>query len=79
MVNDIDTFCDFLTEEGVTHITGTFILAFFGVLGGLAAFGLVGLFLGPVILAVAFAVWQEWLEAHPTSAIAEANVRKGLS
>lgn len=55
-----------------------FILAFFGVLGGLAAFGLVGLFLGPVILAVAFAVWQEWLEAHPTSAIAEANVRKGL-
>ncbi|MFM9835154.1 MAG: AI-2E family transporter [Methylophilaceae bacterium] len=42
-----------------------FILAFFGVLGGLAAFGLVGLFLGPVILAVAYAVWQEWLEAHP--------------
>lgn len=44
-----------------------FILAFFGVLGGLAAFGLVGLFLGPVILAVAFAVWQEWLEEHPAS------------
>jgi len=44
-----------------------FILAFFGVLGGLPAFGLVGLFLGPVILAVAFAVWQEWLDAHPES------------
>jgi predicted PurR-regulated permease PerM len=44
-----------------------FILAFFGVLGGLAAFGLVGLFLGPVILAVAFSVWQEWLEAHPNN------------
>ncbi len=44
-----------------------FILAFFGALGGLSAFGLVGLFLGPVILAVAFAVWQEWLEAHPVS------------
>ena len=42
-----------------------FILAFFGVLGGLSAFGFIGLFLGPVILAVAFAVWQEWLEAHP--------------
>jgi predicted PurR-regulated permease PerM len=39
-----------------------FILALFGVLGGLAAFGLVGLFLGPVILAVALAVWREWLE-----------------
>lgn len=45
-----------------------FILAFFGVLGGLAAFGLVGLFLGPVILAVAFSVWQEWLEEHPHEA-----------
>lgn len=39
-----------------------FILALFGVLGGLAAFGLVGLFLGPVILAVALAVWREWLD-----------------
>ncbi len=38
-----------------------FILALFGVLGGLAAFGMVGLFLGPVILAVALAVWREWL------------------
>jgi len=34
----------------------------FGVLGGLAAFGLIGLFLGPVILAVLIAVWQEWLD-----------------
>ncbi|AZN38061.1 AI-2E family transporter [Iodobacter ciconiae] len=39
-----------------------FILALFGVLGGLAAFGLVGLFLGPVILAVALAVWREWVD-----------------
>ncbi|AGW95207.1 hypothetical protein N234_34680 [Ralstonia pickettii DTP0602] len=35
----------------------------FGVLGGLAAFGLIGLFAGPVvILAVLLAVWREWLE-----------------
>ena len=39
-----------------------FLLVMFGVLGGLAAFGLVGLFLGPVILAVMMAVWREWLE-----------------
>lgn len=38
-----------------------FIVVLFGVLGGLAAFGLVGLFLGPVILAVLLAVWREWL------------------
>ena len=42
-----------------------FLLAFFGVIGGVSAFGFIGLFLGPVILAIAFAVWQEWLEAHP--------------
>lgn len=38
-----------------------FLLILFGVLGGLAAFGLVGLFVGPVALTVATAVWREWL------------------
>jgi predicted PurR-regulated permease PerM len=38
-----------------------FIVVMFGVLGGLAAFGLVGLFIGPVILAVLLAIWREWL------------------
>jgi predicted PurR-regulated permease PerM len=38
-----------------------FIVVLFGVLGGIAAFGLVGLFIGPVILAVLLAVWREWL------------------
>ncbi len=39
-----------------------FIIVMFGVLGGLAAFGMIGLFVGPVILAVLIAVWREWLE-----------------
>ena len=38
-----------------------FLVVLFGVLGGLAAFGLVGLFIGPVILAVLIALWREWL------------------
>ena len=38
-----------------------FLVVLFGVLGGLASFGLVGLFVGPVILAVLLAVWREWL------------------
>src|SRR5436305_1658138 len=38
-----------------------FLVVMFGVLGGLAAFGLVGLFVGPVILAVLLAIWREWL------------------
>jgi predicted PurR-regulated permease PerM len=37
-----------------------FLVVLFGVLGGLAAFGLVGLFIGPVILAVLLAIWREW-------------------
>lgn len=39
-----------------------FILVVFGVLGGVIAFGLVGLFIGPVVLAVSLAIWREWLE-----------------
>ncbi|NLG74953.1 MAG: AI-2E family transporter [Xanthomonadaceae bacterium] len=41
-----------------------FLLVVFGVLGGVLAFGLVGLFLGPVLLAVTLALWREWLEQH---------------
>lgn len=41
-----------------------FLLVMFGVLGGVTAFGLIGLFIGPVILAVLMAVWREWLEEH---------------
>ena len=44
-----------------------FLVVLFGVLGGLAAFGLVGLFVGPVILAVLLAIWREWqLECRRT-------------
>lgn len=41
-----------------------FLLVVFGVLGGVLAFGLVGLFIGPVLLAVTIAIWREWLEEH---------------
>jgi predicted PurR-regulated permease PerM len=43
-----------------------FLLVLFGVLGGLTAFGFVGLFVGPVILAILIAIWREWLlETRP--------------
>jgi predicted PurR-regulated permease PerM len=45
-----------------------FLVVMFGVLGGLAAFGLVGLFVGPVILAVLLAIWREWLHGNPRPA-----------
>jgi Ca2+-transporting ATPase len=39
-----------------------FLVVLFGVLGGLSAFGAIGLFLGPVILSVLLSVWQAWLK-----------------
>ena len=48
-----------LVISGATKIP--FLLIMFGVLGGLASFGMVGLFVGPVILAVLLAIWREWL------------------
>jgi predicted PurR-regulated permease PerM len=38
-----------------------FLFAFVGIFGGLAAFGLLGLFLGPVVMAVLLTVWREWI------------------
>ncbi len=45
------------------HIPLVLLLA--GVIGGLIAFGLVGIFLGPVVLAVAYTLLQAWLEEDP--------------
>jgi predicted PurR-regulated permease PerM len=58
-VSWIDNVVRPMVISGATRIP--FLLVLFGVLGGLAAFGLVGLFVGPVILAVALAIWREWL------------------
>lgn len=60
VVSWVDNLVRPLVISSATRIP--FLLVMFGVLGGLAAFGLVGLFLGPVILAVLMAVWHEWLE-----------------
>lgn len=36
------------------------VLIFLGVLGGLVTFGIVGVFLGPVLLATAYTLFQDW-------------------
>jgi predicted PurR-regulated permease PerM len=38
------------------------LLIFAGVIGGLVAFGLVGIFVGPVVLAVAWKLMQAWMD-----------------
>jgi predicted PurR-regulated permease PerM len=38
-----------------------FVLIFAGVLGGMLAFGLIGLFVGPVVLAVTYTLLVAWV------------------
>ena len=38
-----------------------FLLALIGAFGGLASIGLVGLFIGPVVMAALLLLWREWL------------------
>src|SRR5512143_853034 len=59
VVSWVDNLIRPLVISGPTRIP--FLLVFLGVLGGLHAFGLIGLFLGPVLLAVSVAIWREWL------------------
>jgi predicted PurR-regulated permease PerM len=42
-----------------------FILVLLGVFGGVVAFGFIGVFLGPVLLALGFAMIKEWAGAAP--------------
>jgi predicted PurR-regulated permease PerM len=41
------------------------LLVFAGVVGGLLAFGLIGIFVGPVVLAVADTLLDAWIDAEP--------------
>jgi predicted PurR-regulated permease PerM len=62
--------------SGATRIP--FLLVMFGVLGGLAAFGLVGLFIGPVILAVLVAIWREWLAEKRAAELADGGSQSAV-
>ena len=41
-----------------------FALVFLGVMGGVVAFGFVGLFIGPTLLAVGLTVLDQWLKPY---------------
>jgi predicted PurR-regulated permease PerM len=50
------------------------LLMFAGVIGGLLAFGLIGIFIGPVVLAVTYTLLGAWLGSGPPAA-AESDAR----
>ncbi|EIC30627.1 MULTISPECIES: AI-2E family transporter [Methylomicrobium] len=60
VVSTVDNVIRPLVISGASRVP--FLIVMFGVLGGLSAFGPIGLFLGPVILAVLLAVWQAWIQ-----------------
>ncbi len=45
-----------------------FLWVLLGILGGLETFGLLGLFLGPVVMAALISLWREWTQAPGSSA-----------
>jgi predicted PurR-regulated permease PerM len=48
------------------------LLIFAGVIGGLLGFGLVGIFVGPVVLAVTYTLLEAWIEGPAGKADAAA-------
>jgi predicted PurR-regulated permease PerM len=68
LVHPVDNVLRPLLISNVTRVP--FLLTMFGAVGGLAIFGLVGVFVGPVLLGVAMAIWREWTmqEVRPVSA-----------
>ena len=42
-----------------------FLLAIVGTFGGLETYGLVGLFVGPVIMVAMLLIWRQWMEHRP--------------
>lgn len=75
VVSSVDNIIRPLVISSATQIS--FLLIMFGVLGGLTAFGMIGLFIGPVILAVVMAIWREWLEQPGPGADTGAGVEQG--
>lgn len=58
VVSAVDNFLKpYFISQG-SHLP--FILVFLGILGGVMAFGILGIFLGPTCLAIAYALFQLW-------------------
>jgi len=65
-VGAIDNFLRPFLIQRAAHLP--LLMVFAGVVGGLVSFGLVGIFLGPVVLAVVYTLLKAWIAAEPQSA-----------
>ncbi len=67
VISGIDNFVrPYLISQGTAL---PFLLVLLGVIGGLLAFGFIGIFLGPTLLAVGFAVLREWTRGAVASTL----------
>ena len=76
----------FLVVSGVDNVLRPYLisrgsklpllLVFFGVLGGLMAFGFLGIFLGPTLLGLGYVLFQEW-SGEPTGARDQPDAEAG--
>ncbi|WP_324573278.1 AI-2E family transporter YdiK [Accumulibacter sp.] len=64
IVGSLDNFLRPILIRKGAHLPLLLILA--GVIGGLLAFGLVGIFVGPVVLAVAYTLLTSWIDDAPS-------------
>jgi predicted PurR-regulated permease PerM len=46
------------------------LLIFAGVIGGLVSFGLTGIFVGPVVLGIAYTLLEDWVRSEPQGPVA---------
>lgn len=74
VVSWVDNVIRPIVISGATKIP--FLIIFIGVLGGLTAFGFVGLFIGPVVLAIGLAVWREWISQHKNELFAKDDAKQ---
>ena len=58
LVHPTDNVLRPLLISNATHVP--FIIVMFGVIGGLAVWGLVGIFVGPIVLAIGLSIWRNW-------------------
>ena len=54
----------FHTNPAAVIFTVAFVLIFFGILGGIAAYGVTGIFIGPIVLAVFFTLIKMFYEHY---------------
>ncbi|MFB2549804.1 AI-2E family transporter [Ensifer soli] len=51
-----------------------FLPTFFGLIGGVKTMGFLGLFVGPVLMALLVAIWREWLREVTSHPVEEATI-----